>query len=99
MNRNGFHKLLSFLTKLEAYNIPYALSHYRENSLMVTVSVPGERWEIEFLDDNSVEVEKFLSDGEIYEEGSLQTLFDRYLDQERENIPFPRSSETKVAAL
>ena len=30
---------------------------------MVTVAVPGERWEIEFFEDGHVEVEKFLSQG------------------------------------
>jgi len=68
MSSNGFHKFLDFLTKLEAENISYTLAHYRDDAVMVTASVPGERWEIEFLDDGTVEVEKFVSDGQVYEE-------------------------------
>ena len=30
---------------------------------MVTVAVPGERWEIEFINDGTVEVERFESAG------------------------------------
>ncbi len=99
MNKNGFHKFLMFLTKLEAERISYTLAHYLENAVMVTISIPGERWEAEFFEDGSVEVEKFVSDGEIYEENSLQTFFERYTEQETENTPFSSHSEVKVAAL
>ena len=69
-------------------NSLHVSAHYRDNALMVTVGVPGERWETEFLDDGSVEVETFISDGEIYGEHILQTLFERYADQESEDITF-----------
>lgn len=32
---------------------------------MVMVATPGVRWEIEFMDDGSVEVERFRSTGKI----------------------------------
>lgn len=32
---------------------------------MVLVTLPGERWEVEFFDDRELEVEVFLSDGSI----------------------------------
>jgi hypothetical protein len=32
---------------------------------MVLVTVPGERWEVEFFADGSIEVERFISNGEI----------------------------------
>jgi hypothetical protein len=49
---------------------------------MVLVAVPGERWEIEFMSDGSVEIEKFTSNGEIYGAESLSEVFARYADQE-----------------
>jgi len=52
---------------------------------MVLVTVPGERWEVEFLADGSVEVERFTSDGEIYGEDTLGELFAKYADQEDES--------------
>jgi hypothetical protein len=63
---------------------------------MVCVAIPGERWEIEFLGDGSVEIEKFTSNGEIYGTDILNELFARYSDPLRK----PRLSESaKLATL
>jgi len=48
---------------------------------MVEVAVPGQRWEIEFMINGAIEIEKFVSDGKIFEEGELNTLFDEYSDK------------------
>ena len=48
---------------------------------MVTVAVPGERWEVEFLSDGSVDIEKFISNGEIAGEEVISELFARYSEQ------------------
>jgi len=45
---------------------------------MVIVTVPGQRWEVEFLEDGRVDVEKFVSDGTISDEGELRRLFDEF---------------------
>jgi hypothetical protein len=47
---------------------------------MVSISVPGERWEVEFLDDGSVEVERFVTTGKIQDEDALAELFARFSD-------------------
>jgi hypothetical protein len=47
---------------------------------MVIAAIPGERWEIEFLADGSVEVERFMSDGEIHGEELLSELLAKYAD-------------------
>ncbi|MCZ6678907.1 MAG: hypothetical protein O7E52_16870 [Candidatus Poribacteria bacterium] len=78
MKSNAFENLLQFLTRLEQANISYTLAHHRDEALMVVVAVPGERWEVEFLDDGSVEVERFVSSGEIETEGTLTDLFTIY---------------------
>jgi hypothetical protein len=49
--------------QLDHRHIPYELAIVRGDALMVSVAVPGERWEIEFFDDGHIEVEKFLSQG------------------------------------
>lgn len=69
-----FRKLLAFLDWLEQDKVWYRLEHVR-NSIMVTVSVPGERWEIEFFEDGTVEVERFKSSGGIEGEEALGVLF------------------------
>ena len=53
---------------------------------MVLITVPGERWEVEFFGDGSVEVERFRSHGEIGGEESLQELLTTYADPERAEI-------------
>lgn len=76
-----FEKLLTLLNKLEQEKVSYTLAHHRDEAIMVTVAVPGERWEVEFLNDGSVEVEKFISHGEIGGEEALGELFSRYSEQ------------------
>ncbi|MFB2937503.1 hypothetical protein ACE1B6_19820 [Aerosakkonemataceae cyanobacterium BLCC-F154] len=76
-----FEKLLKLLNKLEQEKLSYTLAHHRDEAIMVTVAVPGERWEVEFLNDGSVEVEKFVSNGEIGGEEALSELFSRYSEQ------------------
>ena len=61
MKNNGFERLVAFLNKLEKRGISYTLAHHRDEAIMVIVAVPGERWEVEFLGDGAVEVERFTS--------------------------------------
>ena len=72
--------LLEFLNKLEEKNIYYQLNKIREEAIMVEVVVPGQRWEIEFLDDGTVGVEKFISDKDFYDESELNGLFREFRD-------------------
>lgn len=73
-------KLNEFLNKLKEKNIFYKLGKVREEAVMVKVAVPGQRWEIEFLDDGTVAIEKFLSDGHIYNEAELDILIRDFAD-------------------
>jgi hypothetical protein len=46
---------------------------------MFTIPVPGEIWEVEFLDSGEVEIEIFRSDGIMRGREMLEVLFsDRY---------------------
>jgi hypothetical protein len=69
-----FGRLVDLLNRLDDAHIYYALLHTRDDSVMVDVSLPGSHWEIEFLTDGSIEVERFRSvagvegDPEILEE-------------------------------
>jgi hypothetical protein len=86
MNEHPFRKLTTFLNQLNRENIHYTLASHRDDAIMVLVAVPGERWEIEFFGDGSVEVERFISNGEIYGEETLHELFTRYAEQEYAEI-------------
>ncbi len=47
---------------------------------MVQVTVPGERWEVEFFPDHKREVEVFRSDGSIGDASLLEGLFNEHGD-------------------
>jgi hypothetical protein len=92
MKDQVFSKLTAFLDDLERRQIGYHLAHYRDEAVMVLVALPGERWEIEFLADGSVEIEKFMSSGEVHGENVLNELFARYLNEDDSDS----SEEAKV---
>ncbi|HEY2589810.1 MAG TPA: hypothetical protein VGI81_28965 [Tepidisphaeraceae bacterium] len=73
-------RLLSFLNELRKGKIHYRLDQHRDDAIMVEVAVPGERWEVEFLDDGSVEAEVFRSDGTIHDSSALDGLLRRHSD-------------------
>ena len=70
--------LLSLLSDPRGAHIAFKLNQDRDEAIMVEVAVPGERWEIEFLDDGSVEAEVFRSDGTIYDVSVLDHLLDKH---------------------
>ena len=72
--------LIIFLNELERNKIYYELGKIRNNSIMIIVAVPGQRWEIEFMADGTIEIEKFCSNGEIFNENEIETLFQNYSD-------------------
>lgn len=69
--------LFEFLDGLEAQRMSFTLARYR-NSIMVVVSLPGQRWEVEYFVDGHVEVEKFISDGTIETASQLDALFEEW---------------------
>ena len=71
--------LIGFLEKLEECKLYYRLSKIREG-ILVEITVPGERWEVEFMRAGVVVIEKFKSDLETYDESELSVLFDEFSD-------------------
>jgi hypothetical protein len=56
-----FGRLLDFLSRLDGAAIFYQLGHTRPDSIMVDISLPGRRWEVEFMADGSVDIERYKS--------------------------------------
>jgi hypothetical protein len=73
------------------------LAHQRDNAIMVIVAVPGERWEVEFCEDGSVEVERFISNGEIAGEAALSELLTKYSDHEQDGSVSPQNMDLVAA--
>ncbi len=72
--------IFSFLHELREAKIHYELAQHRDEAVMVQVAVPGERWEIEILDDGSFEVEVFRSDGNIRDGSAIRELLERHAE-------------------
>jgi len=75
---NAMTKLLNFLCRLEKVKIYYRIEHNRDDSIMVIPDVPGQKWEVEFFADGTVEIEIFKSDGKILGESELDRFFKEY---------------------
>ena len=76
----GLKELIDFLNKLESSNIFYKLNKIRDEAIMVEIAVPGQRWEVEFMKDGTVEIEKFISDGIFYDVNEIETLIKDFRD-------------------
>ena len=73
-------ELLDFVEKLYSASLHFNLSAPTSRAIMITVVVPGERWEIEFHEDGEVGVEVFRSSGEIADAKKLEDLFQLHGD-------------------
>jgi hypothetical protein len=56
-----FGRLLAFLNRLDQLHVHYGLGHTRPESVMVDLALPGRRWEVEFMIDGAVEIERYES--------------------------------------
>jgi hypothetical protein len=65
--------LLAFLAALDERRVSYRMDRVRD-AIMVIVATPGQRWEVEFMDGGTVEVERFRSDGTISDERAIDEL-------------------------
>ncbi|MDZ8189718.1 MAG: hypothetical protein RMX96_33385 [Nostoc sp. ChiSLP02] len=92
MKSYGFSKLVTFLNQLEQEKISYTLAHHRDETIMVNVAVAGERWEVEFFEDGSVEVERFISSGEINGEEVFSELFAMYAEPESNSVKLSQNT-------
>jgi len=69
-------KALAVIQRLKDEHISYTVDSHWLGSLMVTVApTPAERWEIEFMLDGEVDVERFLSQGVERDTSDLSALW------------------------
>ena len=72
--------LFDWMNKLREAKIRFTMASVRDDAVMLQVRVPGERWEVEFFPDGTIEVERFLSPGKIEGESALDELLSRFSD-------------------
>ena len=63
LDREGepFGRLLVFLNRLDQLHVHYSLGHTRPESVLVELALPGRWWEVEFMIDGTVEIERYES--------------------------------------
>ena len=77
MSHARLDHLTELLAQLDERGASYTLRRTRTDGVVsVDVVVPGSRWEIDYLDDGTIDVEVFRSDGTIHDESALQHLLD-----------------------
>lgn len=69
-----------FCQTLVRNGIRYHMDVCSDYAIMVTVAVPGERWEIEFMENGEVQIERFVSEGVEDCEKPLEALLEWYKD-------------------
>lgn len=80
MSEGKVRDVLEFVSRLRAAKIWCRLEANRYDGITVTAVVPGEIWEIDFLEDGAVDVEIFKSDGMLYGRDKIEELFERFSD-------------------
>jgi len=75
---NSLNDINKFLNILDENNIYYRLNKIRPEGIVIEVAVPEQRWEIEFMEDGTVEIEKFISDGSFHGKEELKVLLTEF---------------------
>lgn len=81
---NPLKKLLALSDQLKAADIAHEVTRYREDGVSIIANVPGERWEIDVLEDGEVVVEIYKSQGGCRGEEVLKELIARHSDNDNE---------------
>src|ERR1700739_4518497 len=90
MNGDTYRQILELLRRLKDAKIAHRLGQCRDDAILIEVDVPGERWEIEFVDYDDevhVEIERFRSNGKMYDEAMLEELFAKFSADSPEPTP------------
>lgn len=82
MKGDQFGRLLAFLERLDQAKVPYTMRHSREDAVMVVAYAPGQYWEVDFLADGDIEIERYRSNGHIDDESVLEELFALWAEPE-----------------
>lgn len=65
MTEGALESVFTFLALLRRFHLHFELRSYSHDCVMVVVSVPSERWEVEFFADGRRTIERFLSSGAV----------------------------------
>ncbi len=80
VNATPFETLQSIFGTLEEAAIDFTVARNRDDAVSIHAVVPGERWEIDVLDDGTVDFERFVSDGEVLDDRALKQSIARFAE-------------------
>jgi hypothetical protein len=75
------HPLYSLLSTLEAAHIHFTVGRYRPDTILVALTLVGERVEVDVFEDGHMEVSRFIGDENIIGDADLIAAL---IDQNRE---------------
>ena len=75
-----FAILTAIIAELEAANIHFRVRHHRYDGITIEAAVPGERWEIDVLEDGDVDFERFVSAGGVSGEAEMRQAIARWAE-------------------
>lgn len=80
--RSGMERIYALVNELHRQKKEFFLGMYRteEFPIMIMVEVQNEFWEVEIYESGEMDVEVFLSDGQIYGEEKLPELIREFSD-------------------
>jgi hypothetical protein len=73
-------KVMRILRELEAAKIYFQLAHNRDDGITIEAVVPGERWEIDILEDGTIDFERFVTTANICGEAELMSAIAQYAE-------------------
>ena len=75
------HPLYNLLKKLEDAHIHFTLARHREDTVLVTITIVGERVEVDVFDDGHMEVSRFPGSEDIVGD---QDLVDELIEKNKD---------------
>ena len=75
-----FAKLMEIIRALEAAQIHFTVSYHRYDAVSINATVPGERWEIDVLEDGDVDFERFVSTGGVRGEKEMAEFVTKFAE-------------------
>lgn len=72
-----YRRLMKIIHALEEARIHFTVTRYRRDAISVLATVPDERWEIDVLEDGTVEFERFVSKGGVAGKAELKRAIER----------------------
>jgi len=78
--KDPFSVLQELIRQLEEAKISHTVTKYRYDAISILAHLPGERWEIDVLEDGDVDFERFVSNGKILERSDLSEYIKRFAD-------------------